>query len=144
MSYRDDHEPVPATFADLAQTDLAKELRKFITAHETIAAMAEATELRRPAVAALPPATVMVRMFGKGVKADRVKQYIGHLVKQVMTKGPYELAAQARPRLLILYHHGIALRPDVNPAASSPAELLGEVSARYSGHVVVGHDLDVY
>ena len=55
-----------------------------------------------------------------------------------------ELAAQAKPRLLILYHHAIALRPDVNPVASSPAELLSEISARYPGHVVVGRDLDVY
>lgn len=55
-----------------------------------------------------------------------------------------ELASQAKPRLLILYHHAIALRPEVNPGASSPAELLSEISARYSGHVVVGHDLDVY
>ena len=55
-----------------------------------------------------------------------------------------DVASQAKPRLLILYHHGIALRPDVNPAASSPAELLSELSAHYSGHVVVGHDLDVY
>jgi ribonuclease BN (tRNA processing enzyme) len=55
-----------------------------------------------------------------------------------------ELASQAKPRLLILYHHAIAIRPEVNPEASSPAELLGELSARYSGHVVVGHDLDVY
>ena len=55
-----------------------------------------------------------------------------------------ELAAQAKPRLLILYHHAIALRPEVNPASSSPAELLQEISAHYSGHVAVGHDLDVY
>src|SRR5438309_11959294 len=55
-----------------------------------------------------------------------------------------ELATQAKPGLLILYHHAIALRPEVNPAASSPAELLEEVSKHYSGHVVVGRDLDVY
>ena len=55
-----------------------------------------------------------------------------------------ELATQAKPRLLILYHHAIALRPDVNPGASSSAELLREVYARYSGHVVVGRDLEVY
>ena len=55
-----------------------------------------------------------------------------------------ELASQAKPRLLILYHHAIALRPEVNPSASSPAELLQEISTRYSGHVVVGRDLDVY
>ena len=55
-----------------------------------------------------------------------------------------ELASQAKPHLLILYHHAIALRPAVNPEASSAAELLSELSQRYGGHVVVGHDLDVY
>ena len=55
-----------------------------------------------------------------------------------------ELATQAKPRLLILYHASIALRPAVNPKASSPAELLREMSSRYSGPVVVGRDLDVY
>jgi ribonuclease BN (tRNA processing enzyme) len=55
-----------------------------------------------------------------------------------------ELATQAKPRLLILYHHSITSRPSANPRASSPAELLNEVTARYAGHVVVGRDLDVY
>jgi ribonuclease BN (tRNA processing enzyme) len=54
-----------------------------------------------------------------------------------------ELATQAKPRLLILYHHAI-VRPGVNPEATSPADLLAEMSARYAGHVVIGHDLDVY
>ena len=55
-----------------------------------------------------------------------------------------ELASAAKPRLLVLYHHGIVLRPALNPDASSPAELLNEMSTRYAGHVVVGRDLDVY
>jgi ribonuclease BN (tRNA processing enzyme) len=55
-----------------------------------------------------------------------------------------ELASQAKPRLLILYHASIALRPAVNPRASSPGELLSEMATRYSGQVVVGRDLDVY
>jgi ribonuclease BN (tRNA processing enzyme) len=55
-----------------------------------------------------------------------------------------DLASQAKPRLLILYHDAIALRPAVNPEASSTEELLSELSTRYPGHVVVGHDLDVY
>jgi ribonuclease Z len=55
-----------------------------------------------------------------------------------------ELAKQAKPRLLILYHASITLRPAVIPLASSPAELLGEMTSRYSGPVVVGRDLDVY
>jgi ribonuclease BN (tRNA processing enzyme) len=55
-----------------------------------------------------------------------------------------ELASQAKPRLLILYHATIVLRPAVDPTRSSPAGLLSEISSRYSGHVVVGRDLDVY
>lgn len=45
-----------------------------------------------------------------------------------------ELASKAKPRLLILYHH----------ASLSPEELHDEMRARYSGHFVVGRDLDVY
>jgi ribonuclease Z len=45
-----------------------------------------------------------------------------------------ELAREAKPRLLVLYHY-----------SSLPSEdLLGEMLAHYSGHVVVGRDLDVY
>lgn len=45
-----------------------------------------------------------------------------------------ELAARARPRLLILYHY----------ASLSPEDLYDEMLARYQGHFVVGRDLDVY
>lgn len=45
-----------------------------------------------------------------------------------------ELARQAKPRLLILYHYN----------SLSPDELVGEMLARYAGHFVVGRDLDVY
>ena len=55
-----------------------------------------------------------------------------------------ELASQAKPRLLILYHASIAWRPVVNNQRSRPEELLREMITRYSGHVVVGRDLDVY
>ncbi len=55
-----------------------------------------------------------------------------------------ELATQARPRLLILYHASIAWRPAVIPKASSPETLLAEMVSRYAGPVVVGRDLDVY
>jgi len=55
-----------------------------------------------------------------------------------------QLASEAKPRLLILYHHAITLQPAANANASSPAELLREMTAHYSGHVVVGRDLDVF
>jgi ribonuclease BN (tRNA processing enzyme) len=60
-----------------------------------------------------------------------------------------ELAAQAKPKLLVLYHASISFRPRVNAnfqgaANSSPEELLAEVQSRYGGKVVVARDLDVY
>jgi ribonuclease Z len=55
-----------------------------------------------------------------------------------------ELAAKARPRLLILYHHSIAWRPGIAATASTPDALHAEMSSRYRGQFVVGRDLDVY
>ena len=54
-----------------------------------------------------------------------------------------ELANKARPKLLVLYHASISLRPAVDSERSSPGVLLGEM-AGYKGLVVVGRDLDVY
>ena len=54
-----------------------------------------------------------------------------------------ELARQAKPKLLVLYHHSIVFRPGVDSQRSSPAVLLQEMSG-YPGRVVVGRDLDVY
>lgn len=45
-----------------------------------------------------------------------------------------DLARQAKPHLLILYHY----------SSLSPEELFDDMLARYSGHFVVGRDLDVY
>ena len=45
-----------------------------------------------------------------------------------------ELARQAKPRLLILYHY----------SSLSPEELFDDMLAYYPGHFVIGRDLDVY
>src|ERR1700737_4775407 len=45
-----------------------------------------------------------------------------------------ELAGQAKPRLLILYHYSGLARE----------ELFDDMLVRYSGHFVIGRDLDVY
>src|SRR5205823_13482204 len=46
-----------------------------------------------------------------------------------------ELARKAKPRLLIIYHASIVLRPGLRPQASSPEELLKEVlSGRSEEH----------
>jgi ribonuclease Z len=54
-----------------------------------------------------------------------------------------ELAKKARPRLLVLHHASLSLRPAVDSERSTPAALLREMAA-YPGQVVVGRDLDVY
>jgi ribonuclease BN (tRNA processing enzyme) len=65
------------------------------------------------------------------------------------------LAAEAKPKLLVVYHT-IAHRPGIAPpkylssfpAAGPPRSteeiLEEEISSRYSGQFVIGHDLDVY
>jgi ribonuclease BN (tRNA processing enzyme) len=56
-----------------------------------------------------------------------------------------ELAAKAKPGLLILYHNPISLRPEKRPFASRPDDLIEEIRVGgYSGKVAVGRDLDVY
>ena len=45
-----------------------------------------------------------------------------------------ELARQARPKLLILYHYN----------SLSPEELQADMMKHYAGHFVIGRDLDVY
>jgi len=55
-----------------------------------------------------------------------------------------ELATKAKPRLLVLSHSSIAWRPVVDSQRSRPEVLLKEITSKYSGHVVVGRDLDVY
>ena len=45
-----------------------------------------------------------------------------------------DLARQAKPRLLILYHYN----------SLSPEELQSDMMGRYPGHFVIGRDLDVY
>ncbi|NJD92376.1 MAG: MBL fold metallo-hydrolase [Geobacter sp.] len=53
------------------------------------------------------------------------------------------LAARAKPKLLVLYHNTITLRPDKRPLASTPETLLAEMGA-YQGNIAVGKDLDIY
>lgn len=54
-----------------------------------------------------------------------------------------ELATKAKPRLLVLSHASLSLRPSVDAERSTVATLLEEM-ASYAGRVVVGRDLDVY
>ena len=66
------------------------------------------------------------------------------------------LATKAKPGLLIAYHSWISWSPSVAPSGkqpvvlttgglhSTPDVLQKEMGSRYSGHFVIGRDLDVY
>jgi ribonuclease BN (tRNA processing enzyme) len=66
------------------------------------------------------------------------------------------LAAKAKPGLLIVYHSSISWWPNSAPSGdrlgvlgtgelhSTPDVLQKELGSRYSGHFVIGRDLDVY
>jgi len=56
-----------------------------------------------------------------------------------------EIANQAKPKLLLLYHNPITLQPTKRPFASTPDDLLQEIQAAgYTGPLSVARDLDVY
>jgi hypothetical protein len=66
------------------------------------------------------------------------------------------LAGKAKPGLLIVYHAWISWWPTVEAAAGQPVTLTNgglhsmpdllqrEIGSRYSGHFVIGRDLDVW
>jgi hypothetical protein len=84
----------PERFSDLSETELGKRLWAFLNEPATVLRMITATDLGRPAVAGLPSKRDLVKLFTEQVTRDRWKQFIGHMVRQVMERGPFELDAQ--------------------------------------------------
>ncbi len=75
---------------------------------------------------------------------SRRKDFHGYAaVHHTTTSQLVELATKARPKLLVLSHTSLSLRPAVDSERSTPATMLREL-AGYAGQVVVGRDLDVY
>jgi ribonuclease BN (tRNA processing enzyme) len=74
------------------------------------------------------------------------KQY--RLAYHTSSKELAEIAAKAKPGLLILYHRANPgcdqARTEECREAGSEEQLLREVRQAYSGKVVAGHDLDIY
>ncbi len=70
-----------------------------------------------------------------GYVASRPEQFQRFAARyHTTTRQLADLAREARPPLLVLYHY----------SALSPDELLSEMLSAYAGHFVVGRDLDVY
>jgi hypothetical protein len=79
MNYKDYN---PGRFASLASTPLGRKLWGFVTEEETLRAMEVASDLGQPAVAGIEEA--LLRQFKDDVLQDRIKQLIGHMVRQAM------------------------------------------------------------
>jgi hypothetical protein len=79
----------PGRFSSTYETGKGSEIWAFLNAPESVVRMETATYLSRPAVEPLSP--VLLDKFGETIREDRMKQMIGHMVRQVMEARGYVL-----------------------------------------------------
>ena len=79
-------------FSDLAALTLGRNLWEFLNREDNIVRMETATELGRTAAEAVSKG--LLETFGVDVEVDRVKQMIGHMVRQIMERRGYQLGSQ--------------------------------------------------
>ena len=77
------------TFQSLADTDRGRNLWQFLNEDLIVACMETATDLGKPAVTGIEEQ--LLNRFGEDVLDDRVKQMVGHMVRQVMAARGYRL-----------------------------------------------------
>ncbi len=73
---------IPEKFASLYATQLGQDLWAFLTSLETVARLETACELSKPAVEGIEEQ--LLEVFREKVLPDRVKQMIGHMVRQIL------------------------------------------------------------
>ena len=88
MEYR------PDKFSDLSELKLGKDLWGFLNTPDNIIRMETAVELGKTPAEAL--AKSLVEKFDDDVRVDRVKQMIGHMIRQVMENHGFQLSTQNR------------------------------------------------
>jgi hypothetical protein len=72
----------PGVFAQLYESQLGQEIWALLNKKETIASLETASRLGKPAVEGIEEQ--LLEGFGAEVLADRVKQMIGHMVRQIL------------------------------------------------------------
>ena len=80
----------PGKFTDVASA-WGKQLWEFLNEPIIVRSMTDASDDKRPAAEAI--ATELFQRFGDDIKQDRVKQFIGFLIRQVMEKNGYSHTA---------------------------------------------------
>jgi hypothetical protein len=85
-----DYEAGP--FQSLADTELGRKLWEFLKRDDIVSRLDTATDLGNPAVAGIEEQ--LLAEFREQVLDDRMKQMIGHMVRQVMEAEGYEIEKQ--------------------------------------------------
>jgi hypothetical protein len=80
------------SFGDVARSEMGQSLWAFLNERDNIIRMETATFLGRPAVEPLSPK--LLERFGNEVRRDRVKQCLGHMVRQILEARGYQLDRQ--------------------------------------------------
>ena len=79
----------PGSFSDLAGTPTGQALWRFLNNERSLDCLEITTFLRRPALEGLQPK--LLAEFGDEIRADRIKQMIGRMTRQVMESHGYIL-----------------------------------------------------
>ncbi|OYU75146.1 MAG: hypothetical protein CFE32_15370 [Alphaproteobacteria bacterium PA3] len=100
----------PQNFRDVFETELGASVWDFLIRPDNVIRMETASFLERAAVEPLAPG--LVAEFGPDIAQDRIKQMIGHMVRQIMEAVGYEID---RPGLRItresLFSSGARYQP---------------------------------
>lgn len=79
----------PARFSSTFEQRNGTEIWSFLNRDENIVRMETATYLERPAAEALSPH--LLSEFGPAIKEDRLKQMVGHMIRQVLEHRGYRV-----------------------------------------------------
>lgn len=79
----------PGSFADISNTPTAVGLWKLLNESASLIRMETASYLKRPALEPMQP--FLLEAFGKEIRADRWKQMMGRMTRQIMEHHGYAL-----------------------------------------------------
>ena len=82
----------PKNFSDLFATPMGADLWEYLQRPSVVLALEVATKLHRPAIEAI--GDDLIGEFGEVVRSKRIKQLVGHMVRQLLESRGYELEAQ--------------------------------------------------
>jgi hypothetical protein len=79
----------PERYISTYEQENGKAIWEFLNSSENVIRMKTASYLSRPAIEAVSPQ--LLSEFGDRITADRIKQMMGHMVRQIMERHGYQL-----------------------------------------------------